>query len=92
MSRHSPKEIERIKRIAASADFRKSVAKGLSVAPVGSADSPWPAREVVAKLVESADILLDEHDYDGHGHELISYARQVARDWLRKNGKPSDIC
>lgn len=37
MSRHSPKEIERIKRIAASADFGKPVAQGSLAAPAGSA-------------------------------------------------------
>lgn len=51
----------------------------------GSDATPWPARDVVAKLVEASDILLDEHDYDGHGHELIAEARRVARAWLRQN-------
>ena len=37
MSRHSPKEIERIKRIAASADFGKPIAQGSLAAPAGSA-------------------------------------------------------
>lgn len=37
MSRHSPKEIERIKRIAAGADFGKPVAQGSLAAPSGSA-------------------------------------------------------
>jgi hypothetical protein len=54
-------------------------------APSGSDASPWPSRDVVAKLVEASDILLDDHNYDGHGYELISGARRVAREWLRQN-------
>lgn len=37
MSRHSPKEIERIKRIAANASFGKPIAQGSLAAPSGSA-------------------------------------------------------
>lgn len=36
MSRHSPKEVERIKRIAAGEDFGKPVAQGSFAAPSGS--------------------------------------------------------
>ena len=51
----------------------------------GSDCSAWPARDIVAKLVESADILLDAHDYDGHGWELVHEARAHAREWLSQN-------
>ena len=45
-------------------------------------DSPWPVHEVIAKLCEAADILLDDKSYDGHGHELIAGARRAGRDYL----------
>ncbi len=51
----------------------------------GSDCSAWPARDIVAKLVESADILLDAHDYDGHGWELVHEARAHTREWLSQN-------
>jgi hypothetical protein len=41
--------------------------------------SPWPVDEVLAKLAEAADILLNEKNYDGHGYELIEVARKAAR-------------
>lgn len=53
-----------------------------SPAPTGSAGSPWPARDIVAKLVEAADLILDHCDYDGDGWEAIHTARAHAREWL----------
>lgn len=53
----------------------------------GGLDSAWPARDVVAKLVAAAVILLDDHDYDGHGWEEINAARDVARRHLRATAK-----
>lgn len=47
----------------------------------GSADSAWPARDIVRKLVEAADILLDVYDYDGDGWEQIHLARSEAHSW-----------
>lgn len=44
-----------------------------------NADHPWPLRDVLLKLASAADILLDEHSYDGHGHEEIREAREVGR-------------
>lgn len=53
---------------------------------LGSAACPWPAKDIVAKLVEAADILLDRHDYDGHGWEALHEARAQAREWLSPSG------
>jgi hypothetical protein len=36
--------------------------------------TPWPLRQVLAKLIQAARILLDEKDYDKHGWELIAHA------------------
>lgn len=44
--------------------------------------SPWPPIDTVQKLLEAADILLDQCNYDGHGWELIDTARDVARAWV----------
>ena len=43
------------------------------------ADTPWPLRDVLAKLAEAADILLKQLDYDGLGWESIAHAREAAR-------------
>lgn len=42
-------------------------------------NNPWSLRAVLRKLAESADILLNEKDYDGHGYEEIVVAREVGR-------------
>jgi len=39
----------------------------------------WPPRDALAKLLDGVDILLDEHNYDGHGYEELLEARRVAR-------------
>ena len=49
-----------------------------------STSSPWPMTDVLAKLCEAADILLDHKSYDGHGHELIDAARREAREYLKQ--------
>lgn len=41
--------------------------------------TPWPIQSRLQKLCESADILLDDKSYDGHGWELIHEAREQAR-------------
>lgn len=42
-------------------------------------DSAWPVNDVLAKLVEAAEILLYRHDYDGHGYEEILAAVDAAK-------------
>ena len=42
-------------------------------------DKPWPFRDVLAKLVEAAEILLHRCDYDGHGYEEILAAVDAAK-------------
>lgn len=41
-------------------------------------DDPWPLKDVLTKLVEATNILLNDHGYDGHGWELINAARDRA--------------
>lgn len=45
-------------------------------------DKPWPLHDVLQELIRAANILLDEKDYDGHGHERISTAKKRAREIL----------
>lgn len=49
-------------------------------------ENAWPARDVLIKLVEAADLLLDHCNYDGDGHEEIGAARAAAREHLVKDG------
>jgi hypothetical protein len=44
--------------------------------------SPWPPHDVVRKLVEAADHLLNDHNCDAHGYEGVMQARDRARKWL----------
>jgi hypothetical protein len=54
----------------------------------GAIDSAWPARDVVQKLVDAADVLLNDKSYDGHGYEEIFAARAVAKEWLGVTADP----
>lgn len=45
-------------------------------------DQPWPMILCISKLIEAADILLNNKNYDGTGHELISQARDQAERYL----------
>lgn len=40
---------------------------------------PWPTKDVIAKLIEAAEILLHQHNYDGHGYEEITAAVERAK-------------
>jgi hypothetical protein len=51
-------------------------------------DQPWPLRDAVRKLCDAAEILLHEKNYDGHGHEEISRALKVGREW---SGPPNSV-
>lgn len=54
-------------------------------------DKAWSLPEVLAKLVEASEILMDEKDYDGHGHEQISACIARGKDILanlRKHPTP----
>ena len=45
---------------------------------------PWPVKDVLGKLVEAANILLNDHDYDGHGWEEINVARDKAIEIIER--------
>jgi hypothetical protein len=42
----------------------------------------WPTVDVIAKLVEAAEILLHRCDYDGHGYEEIAACVERAKELL----------
>jgi hypothetical protein len=44
----------------------------------------WPLREMLARLIESSDHLLRDHDCDAHGHEMVKGAADAARGLLRR--------
>jgi hypothetical protein len=43
---------------------------------------PWNVIGFTAKLIEAANILLHEKDYDGHGHEAIIEAKRAATEFI----------
>lgn len=45
-------------------------------------DTAYPVTDVILKLCEAADILLDKKSYDGHGHESIGLARAAGRKYV----------
>ena len=52
-------------------------------------DTPFPLPEVIRILCDAADCLLLEHNYDGHGHEVIAEARDAGRKLLA--GEPGEV-
>lgn len=44
-------------------------------------DQHWPLKDVLAKLIEAAEILLKEKDYDGHGWELIDTCIEKGKEY-----------
>jgi hypothetical protein len=45
-----------------------------------STNTAWPPHDIVVKLIEAADILLNKMDYDGDDWELIHEARDRAKE------------
>lgn len=52
-------------------------------------DQPWSMRQCVKHLIKSADILLNERNYDGHGHEILSEAMKQAKNYMLANPSPN---
>ena len=40
---------------------------------------PWPLTDVLSRLADAADHLLNDHGCDEHGYEEVGYARDAAR-------------
>lgn len=50
--------------------------------------SPWPLRDVLAKLVSATEHLLQDHACDVHGHEEMKRAADEARCTLQRLEEP----
>lgn len=48
-------------------------------------DTPWPLHDVLAKLIEATDHLLDVHDCDTHGHEEFRTAAIAGKELLARH-------
>ncbi len=51
-------------------------------------ETPWPTHRILRQLVLAAEHLLEVHDCDTHGHELIQTAAKVGRERLEALGLP----
>jgi len=79
MSRHSQKEIERIKRVAAGADFGKTVAQGLLAAPTGSehwVKSEYPHPKFPSTM-RRMQLLPDVIWLRYHGEEVTGWSKNA---------------
>ena len=47
-------------------------------------DTAWPIRDSILKLIEAANILLNDCNYDGDGYEQIVCARDAALNYVEK--------
>lgn len=45
-------------------------------------EHPWPSRDVLGKLVEAAETLMNQYSYDGHGYEQITEAVKRAKEMI----------
>lgn len=90
---NDPEKLKLKKRVNIGRDRRISNAEG-EMTTQTMTDTPtndrWetsaslrPLRDVVNKLIDATDILLDEKSYDEHGYELIHEARAHARVWVK---------
>ena len=50
--------------------------------------SPWPLRDVLAKLASATEHLLQDHACDVHGHEEMKRAADEARCTLQRLEEP----
>lgn len=71
---------DRAETRAAAAEARAEAAEGKlnSLLEALGSSRPWPLWHTLPKLVETASILLDKLDWDGHGWELLDEARTQA--------------
>jgi hypothetical protein len=67
---------------ATASDYRARDARFLAW------DDPWPTADVLAKLADAAEHLLDVHGCDAHGYEEIGITVRAAKDRLRALGLP----
>ena len=55
-------------------------------------DNPWPAKDVIEKLIWATEYLLNNKDYDGHNHEELRYCVNRGREIINNlSGKELKI-
>ena len=68
----------------------RDMESGLSQVPAQcdcSIADAWPPRDVVEKLCQAADMLLNDYNYDGHGHEEMSIAVERGWEWINQSNR-----
>lgn len=45
-------------------------------------DTPWPLDDVLERLADAAEHLLDAHSCDAHGYEKVQHAAKAAREYV----------
>lgn len=46
-------------------------------------DNAWPTKDVLSKLIWATEYLLNEKDYDGHGHEEVRHCVERGKEILK---------
>lgn len=61
---------------------------------IAGMDQPWPLTDVLEKLLEASEHLLQDHDCDVHGHEEFKIACLRGREILKtlRSGWPEKSC
>jgi hypothetical protein len=63
----------------------------VNVPPSEGLDTPWPLRDVLTKLIDATEHLLDDHDCDAHGHEEYRAAAKAGKGLLaRRDAQPPE--
>lgn len=84
------KDRQREQKLLAAIELDEAFKRGHEQAlQLMAKDSPWPLIDVMQKLIEATDHLLNDHNCDRHGHELFSQARDIAQTILDEMLKES---
>jgi hypothetical protein len=67
---------------------RENERMGKAPIPSAGMDTPWPLHDVLAKLIEATEHLLDQHNCDTHGHEEYRTAAIAGKDLHARCSSP----
>lgn len=56
--------------------------------PCEGMDTPWPLQDVLAKLIEATEHLLEHHNCDAHGHEEFRTAANAGKELHARRAAP----
>jgi hypothetical protein len=54
-------------------------------------DTPWPINEILQKLIEATDHLLNDHNCDHHGYEQYQQAANAGRQILSSDKEREEL-